>query len=449
MGNFNSKIMSEFEAIKEPVNIYWFRRDIRLEDNCGLYHALHTGTPVLPIFIFDTNILDELNNKSDARITFIYNELLKIQKKLQRTDAGLLLLTGKPDEIWKDLVGKIKIKSVFCNHDYEPYAIKRDQQVAKILKSANIRFITFKDQVIFEKDEILTKSGKPYAIFTPYKRRWLEKIQSGTIKNYSSEKLLSSMVKIQNPHFPPLEEIGFKHSSITFPDRNPDFQIIKNYHLYRDFPAREATTRVGIHLRFGTVSIRSLVEIGLNLNEVWLSELIWREFFMMVLWQYPHVVNKSFKSQYDSIKWRNDPDEFRLWCEGKTGYPLVDAGMRELNETGFMHNRVRMVTAAFLTKHLLIDWRWGERYFAEKLLDFELSSNNGNWQWAAGCGCDAAPYFRIFNPEIQLKKFDPEKLYIKKWSPEYKQNEYLEPIISHKYARDRALSVYKSALKKD
>ena len=446
--SINKKVLSHLTKIKQKIIIFWFRRDLRLDDNCGLYRALKSGSPVLLVFIFDTNILDNLKDRSDARVTYIHNQLAKLNDILKAYKASLLILYGNPKVIWDELSLRLHIRSVYANHDYEPYAIQRDREIQMLLKIKNIDFLTFKDQVIYEKDEILTDSQKPYTIYSPYKRRWLNRIQKTNLNRFPSEKFLHNIWTGVEFPFPDLAEIGFKKSQINIPGNMPDPDIIARYDANRDFPARSATTRLGIHLRFGTLSLRSLVELGLHENETWLSELIWREFFMMILWHFPYVVNEPFKKQYSAIVWRNDSREFDLWCRGGTGYPMVDAGMRELNQTGFMHNRVRMITASFLTKHLLIDWQWGERYFAEKLLDFELASNNGNWQWAAGCGCDAAPYFRIFNPEIQLKKYDPNIEYIKKWIPEYGTNQYPSPMVDHKYARDRVLSVYKAALNK-
>ncbi|MEJ2543515.1 MAG: deoxyribodipyrimidine photo-lyase [Calditrichaceae bacterium] len=448
LNKINEKSFELLKKIVNPINIFWFRRDLRLEDNHGLYQALNSEYPVLALFIFDTIILDELNDKSDARVSFIHQQLNQIDKKLKLNNSSLLVLCGDPEKIWCDIYHLLNIHTVYTNNDYEPYAIARDEKIKKILKKGNVHYKSYKDQVVFEKDEILTREGKPYTVYTPYKKRWLEIFKIKDVNQYSSEKLSGNFVNNINLLIPALQDIGFQKSLIDIPDKAPEVGLIKTYHLNRDYPAREATTRLGIHLRFGTTSIRSLVDLGMNTNETWLSELIWREFFMMILWHFPHVEQEPFKKQYSGIQWRNDKAEFELWCQGKTGYPLVDAGMRELNSTGFMHNRVRMVTASFLTKHLLIDWRWGEHYFAEKLLDFELASNNGNWQWAAGCGCDAAPYFRVFNPEIQLKKFDPALEYVKKWIPEFGTDKYPEPIVDHKYARERVLSVYKTAINK-
>jgi deoxyribodipyrimidine photo-lyase len=444
--SFNEKVYLQIENIKKKVNIFWFRRDLRIEDNHGLYQALSAGYPVLPLFIFDVNILDKLNDKSDARVSFIHQQLSEINAKLKKSKSSLLVLIGDPESIWQHLIRSLNINSVYTNHDYEPYALSRDEKIKKIVTRENIQFRSFKDQVIFEKDEILSDKRTPYTIYTPYKKKWLEILQMKDLDKFPSETFIENFIAEINLSFPDLDKIGFQESTIKIPDKIPDIQVIESYHLNRNFPAKAGTTRLGLHIRFGTISIRSLVNLGLKINETWLSELIWREFFMMILWHFPRVEQKPFKEQYSGINWHNDRNEFERWCQGKTGYPLVDAGMRELNNTGFMHNRVRMVVASFLTKHLLIDWRWGEQYFADKLLDFELASNNGNWQWAAGCGCDAAPYFRVFNPEIQLKKFDPDLEYIKKWIPEFGTDKYAEQIIDHKYARTRILNVYKTAI---
>lgn len=429
------------------INLFWFRRDLRLEDNTGLYHALNSNFPVLPLFIFDNLILKELKNKADPRIHFIHNQLKDMQKTLRRLGSSLLVLKGDPEEIFRELLKKWKIAAVYTNHDYEPYAIQRDEKIAHLLKTHQIPFYTLKDQVIFEKNEILKDDGKPYTVFTPYKNRWLDSLQITELAEFPSENFFSSFIKIEELPLPSLTDMGFKTSQVEFPEKKIDVDVIKNYHRTRDFPAIKGTSRLGIHLRFGTISIRQLVKIARSLNPTFLNELIWREFFMMILYHFPQVVDRPFKPAYEKIRWINHQENFQKWCDGKTGYPIVDAGMRELNNTGFMHNRVRMIAASFLAKHLLIDWRWGEQYFAEKLLDFELSSNNGNWQWAAGCGCDAAPYFRVFNPELQTKKFDPDYKYIGKWVPEYQDKTYPKPIIEHKMARERAIEVYTKALK--
>lgn len=430
----------------QKINFFWFRRDLRLNDNTGLYHALRSGNPVIPLFIFDTDILNKLEDKRDARVEFIHKAITEIQSLLTGINKSLLVIHGKPLSIWKELINEYEIASVFTNHDYEPYAIQRDEKIRKLLQKNNISFNSYKDQVIFEKDEITKNDGEPYTVFTPYRKAWLAKVSKDTLKSFPSENYLSNFYKTKNQKIISLKKIGFVKTGHDFPSQIIPPKIIKDYDKQRDLPGISGTSRLGVHLRFGTISIRKTVKEALKLNAAWLNELIWREFFMMILYHFPEAVNKSFKPQYDRIKWRNNEDEFMLWCNGKTGYPIVDAGMRELNSTGFMHNRVRMITASFLTKHLLIDWRWGEYYFAKKLLDYELSSNNGNWQWAAGTGCDAAPYFRIFNPYLQTEKFDPRHIYIKKWVPEFSEIKYLKPIVEHSFARKRALDTYKKAV---
>lgn len=430
--------------MKEKIAIFWYRRDLRVEDNHGLYEALSSGVPVLPIFIFDKNILDKLENKSDKRLTFIYRQLQTIDAIFKENKSSLNIQYGNPLDIWKELSEKYSIKSVYTNHDYEPYAIQRDKDVSEFLNLKNIQFHTFKDQVIFEKSEVTKADGLPYTIFTPYSKIWKSKINSTSTKPFPSEDKLSNLYQF-NSSFPSIDKFGFiENEEFIIEEPNPDITIIQSYHETRNLPAVAGTTRLSVHLRFGTISVRGLVAIALKSNEQWLNELIWREFFMQIIYHFPRVVNKCFKPQYETIEWRNNEEEFIAWCEGKTGYPIVDAGMRELNQTGFMHNRVRMIVASFLTKHLLIDWRWGEAYFAEKLLDFELSANNGNWQWAAGTGCDSAPYFRVFNPSEQSRKFDSENKYVEKWlSP----NDLMTPpIVEHSFARLRALEVYKKGL---
>jgi len=429
----------------DKITIFWFRRDLRLTDNHGLYEALRSGQPVLPIFIFDPDILDSLKDKKDKRVNFIYRQLQLIQKELLQKNSSLHILHGRPLACFEQLAKDCKIGAVYTNHDYEPYAIQRDQEINSFLLKHSIPFHSFKDQVIFEKEEITKSDGKPYTIYTPYSKSWKEKYFSEKKVRYPSEKHLDHLWKTKPFPFPAISQLGFDEISIYFPSIQLNKEIILHYEETRNLPGMEGTSRMSLHLRFGTVSIRELAASASKWNETWLNELIWREFFMMILFHFPQVVTESFKSKYDRIPWRNNEKEFTLWCKGETGYPLVDAGMRELNETGFMHNRVRMVVASFLTKHLLIDWRWGEAYFAEKLLDYELSSNNGNWQWCAGCGCDAAPYFRIFNPITQQEKFDPDFIYVKRWIPGF-QPGYLPLIVDHEMARERALAVYKKAL---
>jgi deoxyribodipyrimidine photo-lyase len=429
--------------ITPDISLFWFRRDLRLTDQAGLYHALNENQPVLPIFIFDTQLLKQLDDPYDARVTFIHETLTELKKQLEERGSTLLVLHGNPVEIFKNL----KPKAVYANHDYEPYARARDKAVAKILGEKGIAFKTYKDHVIFEKGEVMKEDGTPYTVFTPYSKKWKARLAIESVPEFPVEKKWSALLQTSSAEMPALHTLGFEKSEIQFPERRIKQPIIDHYHRQRNFPAIESTSRLSVHLRFGTVSIRKLVRLALKKNEMWLNELIWREFYHMILWHFPHT-EKAFKPAYDRIVWRNNPEEFKKWCEGNTGYPIVDAGMRELNTTGFMHNRVRMIVASFLTKHLLIDWRWGEAYFARKLLDFDLAANNGGWQWAAGCGCDAAPYFRVFNPELQAAKFDPEKKYIQKWVPEWNTPEYPKPIVDHVFARDRALKVYKEALQK-
>ncbi|HKJ79667.1 MAG TPA: deoxyribodipyrimidine photo-lyase [Prolixibacteraceae bacterium] len=431
----------------QKVAVFWFRRDLRLNDNHGFYKALKSGLPVLPVFIFDTNILKELPAKDDARLSFIYAEIQKLKKALEENGSSLHVFHGKPKDAFTGLIKDFEIEHVFLNKDYEPYGIQRDKEISKFLADKNIGFHSFKDHVIFEEEEVVKDDGKPYTVYTPFSRKWKKLLEQTEIPTFESENQLDNLFEITPISLPGLEKLGFKKSELSFPSSHISRDIIQNYAELRDVPGVRGTSRLGIHLRFGTISIRELVKVAKELSEVFLNELIWREFYMAILWHFPRLVAESFKTQYDFIQWRNDEKEFDKWCRGETGYPMVDAGMREMNETGFMHNRVRMVVASFLTKHLLIDWRWGEAYFAEKLLDFELASNNGNWQWAAGCGCDAAPYFRIFNPEAQQQKFDPEFKYIKKWVPEFDSADYIQPMVDHKLARARAMNAYKAAVK--
>lgn len=433
-------------TIMEKISIFWFRRDLRLEDNTGLYYAFEQESNVLPLFIFDRNILDDLEDKSDARVEFIHQQINRISNELRDFESSILVKYGKPEEVWKELLNTYDIQNVYTNRDYEPYAKQRDEAIKKLLKEKGIQFLDFKDQVIFEKEEIVNGSGEFYKVFTPYSRVWLDKFKKSNIKLLSLDGRKRNFYKTKPLPIPSLEDMGFQQTSIEIPPLEIDKPLISKYDKVRNFPAINGTSRLGIHLRFGTISVRKLALEAAQLNDTYLNELIWREFYMMILFHNPQVVDKAFKPQYDTIPWRNAEDDFNKWCEGKTGYPIVDAGMRELNATGYMHNRVRMIVASFLTKHLLIDWRWGEAYFAKKLLDFELSSNNGGWQWAAGTGTDAQPYFRVFNPESQTEKFDKELKYIKKWVPEYGTSAYPKPMVDHKFARERAIETYKTAL---
>lgn len=426
--------------------VFWFRRDLRLHDNAGLYYALKGAGAVLPVFIFDKDILSRLSQKADARVEFIHHTVTKLSEELASTGSSLKVFHASPLEAFKELVREYDIAAVFTNHDYEPGAIARDAAVSKFLDGENIAFHSYKDQCIFEKNEVVKDDGKPYTVFTPYSRKWKAAMREFYIKPYPTKAYLHNLLPAQHFAVPPLKDLGFAASGQQFPDTHVADDLIEQYDKTRDIPGIRGTTRLSLHLRFGTVSIRALVRKAIALNETWLNELIWRDFYMMILHHFPHSAKDSFKPPYDRVRWRNNEAEFKRWCEGKTGFPIVDAGMRELNETGFMHNRVRMIVSSFLVKDLLIDWRWGEAYFAEKLLDYDMSANVGGWQWAAGSGCDAAPYFRVFNPTEQQKKFDPELKYIKQWIPEYGSAAYPAPMVDHAAARLRALSVYKEAL---
>lgn len=429
---------------KQQVSVFWFRRDLRLEDNFGLFQALQSKYLVVPLFIFDDSILDSLP-KNDARVGFIYESLSKINAQLQETGSSLLIKKGKTLDVWRSLLQEFDVREVFFNKDYEPYAIQRDTAIREFLETNEIITNSYKDQVIFEEKEITKADGLPYTVYTPFKNKWLEKYKSMTpVQEYDTEAHFSNFHK-NNFTFPTLEQIGFEESFLKVKPHNLKF--ISNYQEIRDFPALDKTSYLSPHLRFGTVSVRKLVNWAFHKNDVFLSELIWREFFMQILFSFPKVVTQNFKSAYDGIQWRNDEADFKRWCTGTTGYPMVDAGMRQLNETGYMHNRVRMVVASFLCKHLMIQWQWGEAYFAEKLLDYDMSANVGNWQWAAGTGCDAAPYFRVFNPEIQQKKFDEKGIYVRKWIKEFDLG-YGKPMVEHAMARDRAIATYKAGILK-
>lgn len=430
------------------IAICWLRRDLRLEDNHALYEALQSGLPVLIIFIFDKQIIDNLP-KFDKRLIFIYENIYKIHQKLQEYQSGIKTFCGNPFQVWEEIIKKYNVKAVYTNHDYEPYAIERDYKIHQLLTKNGISFYTFKDQVICEKNEILKEDGKPYTIYTPYSKKWKEFVKNSGIPNYPSEHLLAKCAQNLDFYLHSLEEMGFRYTKIIFPNSELSIDTLKGYAEKRDFPSEEfGTSKISVHLRFGTVSIRKIYQKAVNISEKFVNELIWREFYMMILYHFPYVVNCCFKPEYDTIAWNQDERLFKLWCEGKTGVPIVDAGMRELNATGYMHNRVRMIAASFLTKNLWIDWRWGEQYFAEKLLDFELASNNGSWQWVAGCGVDAAPYFRIFNPILQTQKFDPQLIYIKKWVPELETFDYPKPIVDIQLSAKKAIEYYQKFLKK-
>lgn len=431
--------------MKKEIAVFWFRRDLRFIDNRGLYHALSGDLPVLPLFIFDTNILDELPAQ-DTRLTFIHDVLSGMNAELKGKGSKLLTEYGKPEEVWPKLIEEYNIKVVYTNRDYEPYARTRDKQVVDLFKDNGVQFKTFKDHVIFERGEVLKPDGDPYTVYTPYSKAWKAKLTESDLESYTSGLQFDNWYQTGWEEIIPLDKMGFERAEVDIPSENVTDHVLEHYKEQRDYPAIPGTSRLSVHLRFGTISIRQLARNSQDKSATYLNELIWREFYQMILWHFPRVVNESFRAQYDQIKWRNNKEDFERWKDGKTGYPIVDAGMRELNETGYMHNRVRMITASFLTKHLLIDWRWGEAYFAEKLLDYDLAANNGGWQWSAGCGTDAAPYFRVFNPYLQQEKFDPEMKYTRKWVPELDTDKYPKPMVDHKEARERALDTYKAAL---
>ena len=428
------------------VVLFWFRRDLRLNDNHGLYRALKEAGNVQPIFIFDTHILGKLEDTDDRRVSFLHDRVGTLDDQLRSHGSSLLVKQGDPLTIFRTLIQERAIEAVYANHDHEPYAMERDGSIKELLRENGIAFHTFKDQTIFERDEVVKDDDSPYTVFTPYAKRWRARLTEVGVPHYPSEHALGSLHKNVGPALIPLEDLGFHYEPYDVVGLVPSTLLLERYASLRNTPSVAGTSRIGVHLRFGTVSVRDMVRLGMLHSDTWLNELIWREFFMQIVWHFPHVEKGAFRKAYDAIPWRDDEAGFDAWCAGRTGYPLVDAGMRELRATGSMHNRVRMVVASFLCKHLLIDWRWGEAWFARWLMDFELSSNNGNWQWAAGCGCDAAPYFRVFNPTLQLKRFDPEMKYVLKWAPEYGELNAPIPIVDHKTARERAIATYKSAL---
>lgn len=432
------------------LTVFWYRRDLRIEDNAGLYEALKAENSVVqPVFIFDSDILARFPNPQDRRVSFIYEAVRALKAEFQERGSDLWVFHGKPADVFRDLLERHSIEAVHCNQDYEPLAQLRDEAIKGLCQAKGTQFHTFKDQVIFEKDEVLTDSRKPYTVYTPYKKKWLASLNSFYLQTYPTEKYLSKLNRsTQLNRMPNLHEVGYEPVQTCFePPAELNEAILQRYKENRDYPALNATSMLGIHLRFGTLSIREVVRKAKEWSDAWLSELIWREFFVQILFHFPHAEKSSFRPGYENIEWRNSPADFERWREGQTGYPIVDAGMRQINQTGFMHNRVRMITASFLTKHLLFHWSAGEKHFASLLLDYELASNNGNWQWAAGTGCDAAPYFRIFNPEAQTKKFDPDLQYIRRWVPELGTSRYPTPMIDHKMARERALTAYSKGLK--
>ena len=430
------------------IALFWHRRDLRLHDNAGLYHALRSGYPVLPVFFFDSDILDCLEDKTDLRVEFIHRAVHEMQRELVGLGASLLVRYGKPVDLIRALLEEYDVAEVYTNHDYEPSAARRDGEVMQLLAAKGIAFKTYKDQTIFEKDEVLAGSGKPYTVFTPYSRRWKGTLNDFFLKSYPNDEYFQHFLPSPPLPIPSLPAMGFEPVGIAFPPREVRDDILEHYRGKRDFPGVQGTSRLSVHLRFGSISVRTLARKATALSETWLNELIWRDFYMMIMWHFPRVYKEPFRKGFENVRWRNDEQEFGRWCEGQTGYPLVDAGMRELNATGYMHNRVRMVVASFSIKHLLIDWRWGEAYFGRKLIDYDLAANNGGWQWAAGSGTDAAPYFRVFNPARQAQKFDPEEKYIRQWVPEFGTPADPPPMVEHSFARDRALKVFREALSK-
>ena len=432
----------------EGISIFWMRRDIRLHDNHGLYQALQSEFPVLPLFIFDREILDKLENKRDARVLFIHRELMALKAKLEEKGSTLLIKYGAPQPVWQEILKEYPVKEVYVNRDYEPYGQERDKSIYELLQKHDIPFKGAKDQVLLEKNEVLKDDGKPYTVYTPYSKKYKSILTPQHLRSYPSEECLQNCWQREALPGIALSEMGFEDFEFTFPDREFDEKIIANYHNTRNYPAQRGTSRLSLHLRFGTISIRALANMAQQVNTKFFNELIWRDFYQSIIYHFPHSMHRAFRPEYDNIEWENNEEHFAKWCAGKTGFALVDAGMRELNTTGYMHNRIRMLTASFLTKHLLIDWRWGEAYFAEKLLDYEAASNVGGWQWAAGSGVDAAPYFRIFSPMRQLERFDKNLQYVKKWVPEYGTEHYPEPVVEHKFARERALARYKEGLDK-
>jgi len=471
-------------------SLVWFRRDLRDYDHAALYHALKSSNQVFCVFVFDTAILDKLSDTQDRRVEFIWESVKELKAALQAKGSDLIVLHGKTAAEIPALACSLEVQAVYTNHDYEPEAIARDANVAATLKDRQIDFHHFKDQVIFEKDEVLSMSKKPYSVFTPYKNMWLKTVNDFYLKPYPVDSYLQHLAKPEGKHaiadIPSLESLGFASTNLS-ELRLPtgmsggaqlfaDFvQRINRYKEARDFPSIKGVSYLSVHLRFGTISIRHLARAAWQTGgagaETWLSELIWRDFYFQILHHQPRVASgHAFKAEFESLPFPNSHELFKAWCDGKTGYPLVDAAMRQLNSTGFMHNRLRMVAASFLVKDLLVDWRWGERYFAEKLIDFDFSANNGGWQWAASTGCDAQPWFRIFNPVTQSERFDANGRFIRKYvteltncsdkeihapwlMPAQRQTaintvigrDYPQPIVDHAAQRERALSLYKAA----
>ena len=462
--------------------LVWFRRDLRLADNAALHHALAAARQVHCAFVFDREILDVLPDPADRRVEFIWDSAAELKAALERHGGTLTVRHARVGEAIPALARELGVTAVFANHDYEPQAIARDAAVGRALAQHGIALHTFKDQVVFEKDEVLTADGRPYSVFTPYRNAWLKKLTPFHLEAYPVEKRLDCLAQVPAAPLPALEAMGFRRTSLRELGIVPgmtgaaqafaDFRKrMRYYKERRDYPAQKGPSYLSVHLRFGTISIRELARAAHAAAgegaQTWLNELVWRDFYHQILWHYPHVVAGAFRHEYDALRFPNDEGLWRAWCEARTGYPLVDAAMRQLNQTGYMHNRLRMVVASFLVKDLLVDWRRGERYFAEKLNDFDLAANNGGWQWAASTGCDAQPYFRIFNPVSQSLKFDPEGRFIRKYVPELAGfdddaihepwtlstdaqrtagvvigKDYPAPVVDHAAARKKALDLY-------
>jgi deoxyribodipyrimidine photo-lyase len=472
--------------------LVWFRRDLRSFDHAALYHALVEARAVYCAFVFDREILDKLPDAADRRVEFIWESVAELAVEFAKNGGALIVRHGFARRAIPELAILLKANAVYANHDYEPVARDRDAEVGEALKQRGIAFVTSKDQVIVEHGEILTRGGEPFRVFTPYKRAWLQALTPSHVEPYPVERYIDALAKPPTRlvgGMPSLKAMGFARTNLETLGVGTgmsgasalltDFKKrIGRYREARDYPAVKGPSYLSVHLRFGTVSIRALASFahGRSLRPggegaaTWLSELIWRDFYAQILWHHPQVVAHAFKAEYDALEFPNDPDWFAAWCEGRTGYPIVDAAMRQLNTTGYMHNRLRMITASFLVKDLLVDWRLGEKYFADKLIDFDLASNNGGWQWAASTGCDAQPYFRIFNPVTQSERFDPAGKFIRRYVPEIAElandeihapwrvsdsvqqakgavigHDYPPPIVDHGAAREAVLALFKRA----
>jgi len=434
------------------ITIFWHRRDLRFADNAGLAAALQSGHPVLPLFIYDQTILEKLP-PDDARLTFIFDQVERLAHEAREAGGGFLARYGKTEAVFEALLKAYDVAAVYTNEDYEPYATERDAVIAKLVEKHGAEFKAFKDQVIFAKDEVLTKNGKPSKVFGAYSKAWQAKVTPDDFKPHPSARLFKKE-NLASPQKgdasrPTLKEMGFeRHEQWTPPAHLPPAKVVENYDQVRDLPAeKRGTTRLSVHLRFGTVSIRQLMQQAQELNNKLLNELIWRDFFMMLLWHFPNTATEAYDPKMRHLPYRDDEAQYRAWCEGRTGYPLVDAGMRQLNATGYLHNRARIATAGFLVKQLFIDWKLGEHYFSEKLLDYDMSNNVGNWQWMAGTGAVAAPWFRVYSPDSQQQQYDPDYEYVKQWVPEFGTDKYPAPIVDHKFGRERALDLIRKSRK--